>query len=161
MEYIEGETLAARLMKGPLPVDQVFKYAIEIADALDKAHRQRHHAPRSEARQHHAHQVRCEAARLWIGEAQAASLSFRSGLAGLHGSRRRHGAGNDPGHASIHGSRTGGRQSSGCKGGYFCVWRRDLRNGDGKESLRRQEPGQLDRSDSGARACADHRRSNP
>jgi eukaryotic-like serine/threonine-protein kinase len=39
MEYLEGETLAARLHKGPLPPDQVLKIAIEIADALDKAHR--------------------------------------------------------------------------------------------------------------------------
>jgi Tol biopolymer transport system component/predicted Ser/Thr protein kinase len=39
MEYVEGETLAARLAKGPLPLDQVLQYAIEIADALDKAHR--------------------------------------------------------------------------------------------------------------------------
>ena len=39
MEYLEGETLAARLVKGLLPLDQVLKYAIEIADALDKAHR--------------------------------------------------------------------------------------------------------------------------
>jgi len=39
MEYLEGETLAARLHKGPLPADQVLKIAIEIADALDKAHR--------------------------------------------------------------------------------------------------------------------------
>jgi serine/threonine protein kinase len=39
MEYLEGETLAARLAKGPLPIDQVLKYAIEIADSLDKAHR--------------------------------------------------------------------------------------------------------------------------
>ena len=39
MEYLEGETLAARLTKGALPLDQVLKYAIEIADALDKAHR--------------------------------------------------------------------------------------------------------------------------
>ncbi|HXP80245.1 MAG TPA: protein kinase [Verrucomicrobiae bacterium] len=39
MEYIEGETLAQRLQKGPLPLDQVLRYAIEIADALDKAHR--------------------------------------------------------------------------------------------------------------------------
>jgi predicted Ser/Thr protein kinase len=39
MEYLEGETLAARLQKGPLPLDQVLQYAIEIADALDKAHR--------------------------------------------------------------------------------------------------------------------------
>src|SRR5882757_1324601 len=39
MEYLEGETLAWRLLKGPLPLDQVLRYAIEIADALDKAHR--------------------------------------------------------------------------------------------------------------------------
>src|SRR6201998_3818439 len=39
MEYIEGETLAQRLAKGALPLDQTLRYAIEIADALDKAHR--------------------------------------------------------------------------------------------------------------------------
>ena len=39
MEYLEGETLATRLLKGPLPLDQVLQYAIEISDALDKAHR--------------------------------------------------------------------------------------------------------------------------
>jgi Tol biopolymer transport system component/tRNA A-37 threonylcarbamoyl transferase component Bud32 len=39
MEYLEGETLAERLKKGPLPLDQVLRCAIEIADALDKAHR--------------------------------------------------------------------------------------------------------------------------
>ena len=40
MEYLEGETLAQRLEKGALPLDQALKIAIEIADALDKAHRQ-------------------------------------------------------------------------------------------------------------------------
>src|SRR5712671_6967719 len=39
MEYLEGETLAHRLQKGALPLEQVLQYAIEIADALDKAHR--------------------------------------------------------------------------------------------------------------------------
>ena len=39
MECVEGETLAARLEKGPLPLDQVLKYGAQIADALDKAHR--------------------------------------------------------------------------------------------------------------------------
>src|SRR6202049_4649427 len=39
MEYLEGETLAQRLVKGELPLEQVLRYAIEIADALDKAHR--------------------------------------------------------------------------------------------------------------------------
>ena len=40
MEHLEGETLAQRPAKGALPLDQALKTAIEIADALDKAHRQ-------------------------------------------------------------------------------------------------------------------------
>jgi eukaryotic-like serine/threonine-protein kinase len=40
MEYLEGESLAARLDKGALPSEQLLRYGIEIADALDKAHRQ-------------------------------------------------------------------------------------------------------------------------
>src|ERR1700674_1066709 len=39
MEYLEGETLAQRLARGPLPLERVLQYAIEIADALDKGHR--------------------------------------------------------------------------------------------------------------------------
>src|SRR5262245_42367176 len=39
MEYLEGETLAERLTKGALPFDRVQRYATEIADALDAAHR--------------------------------------------------------------------------------------------------------------------------
>jgi Tol biopolymer transport system component len=40
MEYLEGETLTQRLERGPLAVDDALQVAIEIADALDKAHRQ-------------------------------------------------------------------------------------------------------------------------
>src|SRR4030042_259705 len=40
MEYLEGETLSERLLKGALSFEQVLRYGIEIADALDKAHRQ-------------------------------------------------------------------------------------------------------------------------
>lgn len=39
LEYLEGETLAARVAKGPIPLDQVLKYAGQIGDALDRAHR--------------------------------------------------------------------------------------------------------------------------
>jgi serine/threonine protein kinase len=39
MEYLEGETLAARLSRGALPIRQALQYAVAIADALDKAHR--------------------------------------------------------------------------------------------------------------------------
>jgi len=39
MECVEGETLAKRLEKGPLALEQVLKYGAQVADALDKAHR--------------------------------------------------------------------------------------------------------------------------
>jgi Tol biopolymer transport system component/predicted Ser/Thr protein kinase len=39
MEYLEGETLYARLARKPLTPAETLKIAIEIADALDKAHR--------------------------------------------------------------------------------------------------------------------------
>jgi len=39
MEYLEGETLATRLAKGRLPLEQVLRYGAEIAEGLDAAHR--------------------------------------------------------------------------------------------------------------------------
>jgi serine/threonine protein kinase len=39
MEYLEGESLAERLEKGPLQAVQVLQYGTQIASALDKAHR--------------------------------------------------------------------------------------------------------------------------
>jgi eukaryotic-like serine/threonine-protein kinase len=33
MEFLEGETLADRLVRGPLPLEQTLRYGIEIADA--------------------------------------------------------------------------------------------------------------------------------
>jgi serine/threonine protein kinase len=39
MECVEGETLAKRLEKGPLPLDQVLRFGAQVADGLDKAHR--------------------------------------------------------------------------------------------------------------------------
>ena len=39
MEFLEGETLADRLAKGALPIEQALKIGIEIAGALDAAHR--------------------------------------------------------------------------------------------------------------------------
>jgi eukaryotic-like serine/threonine-protein kinase len=39
MEYLEGETLADRLCKGPLPLEQVLRHGAEICDGLERAHR--------------------------------------------------------------------------------------------------------------------------
>src|SRR5215831_17324957 len=40
MEYVEGQTLADRISRGRFSLDDSLRYAAEIADALDKAHRQ-------------------------------------------------------------------------------------------------------------------------
>ena len=40
MELLDGETLADRLLKGPLPMEQALRIGIEIAGALDAAHKQ-------------------------------------------------------------------------------------------------------------------------
>lgn len=39
MEYLEGETLADRIARGPLPTNLVLRYGVQIADALSQAHR--------------------------------------------------------------------------------------------------------------------------
>src|ERR1700739_1880307 len=39
MEYLEGETLASRLKKGPLPIEQVLRYGVEICEGLERAHK--------------------------------------------------------------------------------------------------------------------------
>ena len=39
MEFLEGETLADRLARGPLPPEQILKYGIEICEGLEKAHK--------------------------------------------------------------------------------------------------------------------------
>ncbi len=40
MEFLEGETLAERLKKGPIPYDEMLQIAVQIAGALDSAHHQ-------------------------------------------------------------------------------------------------------------------------
>ncbi len=40
MELVDGETIASRLAKGPIPLEQLLPIGIQIADALDRAHRQ-------------------------------------------------------------------------------------------------------------------------
>src|SRR5579859_3188475 len=39
MEYLEGETMADRLRRGPLPLDQVLRYGSDICEGLERAHR--------------------------------------------------------------------------------------------------------------------------
>ena len=71
MVYLEGETLAERLTRGALPLDQALRHAIEIADALDKAHRQGVTHRDLKPANIMLTKARGEVAGLWPGEAEA------------------------------------------------------------------------------------------
>ena len=69
MEYLEGETLAARLSRGPLPLDAGARLRIKIASALDRAHRARIVHRDLKPGNIMVTQVGCQAPRLWTGQA--------------------------------------------------------------------------------------------
>ena len=58
MELVEGETIAARLKSGPLPVETALLYASQIARRAGRGARQGHRSPRSQAGQHHDREIR-------------------------------------------------------------------------------------------------------
>jgi tRNA A-37 threonylcarbamoyl transferase component Bud32 len=69
MEYLQGETLAARITRGPIKIDEALKITVEIADAISKAHRAGIVHRDLETCQCDAHEERREAARFWFGQA--------------------------------------------------------------------------------------------
>jgi hypothetical protein len=79
MELLDGETLAQRLVKGPLPLEQVLKYGIEICEGLEKARRSGVLHRDLKPRQHHGHHDRGQTDGLWTrqGEPCGESAFFR------------------------------------------------------------------------------------
>ncbi len=68
MELVEGETLAARIEKGAVPLAQALVWAGQLADALDRAHRAGVDASGCEAAEHHGEAGWGEGVGLWVGE---------------------------------------------------------------------------------------------
>ena len=149
MEYLEGETLADRLEKGPLPLDQALKHRHRDRRRARHGAPQRHRPSRSEARQHHADEVGREAARLRPRQARRRRQRRLGRDEPRRGRTRRPAAdraGHDPRHVPVHGARAargpGGRRAQ----RHLRVRRGALRDGDGPEGVRGQEPGEPDRA---------------
>ncbi|AMY09304.1 Serine/threonine-protein kinase PknA [Luteitalea pratensis] len=90
MELVEGETLAARLKRGALPLHTTLPYASQIV-AAGRGACQGHRSPRSQTGQHHDRQVRHQGA------------GFRAGEIGRRRDGERQPAGD--GHTRLHGTR--------------------------------------------------------
>jgi Protein kinase domain len=136
MEYLEGQTLAARLKQGPLPYAELLRVGIEVAGALDYAHRR--DPPGREARQHHAHRFRRQTSGLRAGALRAAGRSARRHAVG--GEFFAHTGRLSPGHAAVYGARADRAPRSGRAHGHLRTGRGHLRNGRRSESVRRRHP---------------------
>jgi len=142
MEYIEGETLAERLKKGALPLDEALEYGIQIADGLDTAHRagivHRDLKPGN----------------TMLTKSGIKLLDF--GLAKVLGEEAEPGASDAPTrqrdltkerhyrNASVHGSRAAGGQDGGRTNGPLRLRCPVVRDALREESVRGREPGELD-----------------
>ena len=160
MEYLEGETLAGPARpKGALPLDQALTIAIEIASALDTAHRAGIvHRDLKPGNIMLTKSRRCEAARLRPGEGHGrpARRPVRGRLDMLP---------TTPPNLTAQGTILGTFQYMAPEqlegpGGrrahrHLRVRRRALRDGHGQEGVRGQEPGEPDRRDPERRAAAD------
>ena len=102
MEYIEGETLAERLDKGALPLDQALRYGAQIADALDHAHRQC--IVHRDLKPGNAMLTSSGAKLLDFGLAKLRQARTAPDLSAGHGRTPLDGEGNYPGNLPIHGA---------------------------------------------------------
>ena len=137
MEHLTGETLAQRLEKGPLPLDQALTVATEIADALAAAHRQGVDPPGPQARERDAHERRRQAPRLRAREAQGArrAAGGRQPRVGADADRATDERGDDRRDAALHGPGAGRGKARGCADGPMGTGSDPLRDADRQAGL--------------------------
>ena len=126
---MKGQTLRDRLADGTaLPMDEALRIAVEVADALDYAHR--HGIVHRDIKPENVllHEGHAVVADFGIGKAlvTAASSTGRDVYAGRRDRR----------HAGVHESRAGGRRGSGWAQRPVCARLRDVRDADGRGRVR-------------------------
>ena len=129
MQYLEGETLAARLAQGPMPVDQALKVGIEICDALTTAHR--HGIVHRDLKPANIMLTKSGARLLDFGVARDTPVVQRATdvtMPGTQSSAPLTGTGDDCRHGSLHVARATSRRARRCAERHLRARRRALRN---------------------------------
>jgi len=154
MECVEGETLAKRFEKGPLPIDQVLKFGAQIADALDKAHRSG--IVHRDLKPGNIMLTPGGAKLLDFGLAKpAVPLATAATLTAATKQSPVTEQGTIIGTFQFMSPETGGRERSGRPERHFFVRRGSVRDAHGPARVRRQEPAQCGIGNSRKRACPD------
>ena len=138
MEYLDGQTLADRLQKGALPIEQVLKIGMEIADALDKAHRQG--ITHRDLKPGNIMLTKSGAKLMDFGLSRQ-KLQFTASATAP--SRTSYCKRNNCRHFSIHIARATGRQRRRRAIRHFCVRCRTIRNGNRQARLQRKAPASI------------------
>ncbi len=159
MELLEGDTLSERLAKGALPLEQTLRYGVEIADALDKAHRQG--IVHRDLKPGNVMLTKSGVKLLDFGLAKAMAPSAHAvepdGPADAAGpDAGRH----DPRDVPVHGAGAARGQGRRRADRHLRLRRGALRDGHREEGVRGREPGVADHGDHVARSRRRSRRSS-
>ena len=139
MEYLEGQTLADRLSKGPLPVEQVLKYGADICDGLEKAHRGG--VVHRDLKPGNIMLTRTGAKLMDFGLAKTVGCgrprppACTATLSHAPGKPSPHGAGHGGRDVPVHVARADRGQGGRCPFGHLRPWGGAVRNGDGKRAF--------------------------
>jgi serine/threonine protein kinase len=143
MEYLEGETLADRLARGPLLMGEVLRHVIPIADALAQAHRQG--VFHRDLKPGNIMLTKTGAKLLDFGLAKSAAAAVSGATGSRTLTRALTAEGTILGTIQYMSPRAARRQERRRPQRHLRVGRRALRDGDGAQGLSWVEPGQRHR----------------